>query len=480
MSGLLRAAPTTLGLDEPVLERYLDALETHGCHLVMVLRHGKVALEGWWEPYAPEYDHIAYSLSKSFVSVAMGFAQQEGLLTVDDRLVDFFPERFSNPPCENMRRVTIRDLLTMDMGHRGRTDHDFYHAPDWLDEILHLYLENVPGENFFYDNRCTYLCSQILTRLTGQTIYDYLTPRLFVPLGCSDLWWESKDGVNPGGWGLNLKTEDIARFGQFLLNRGAWDGKQLLDPAWIDTAGSRLVENAGISVYDWPDWEQGYGYYFWQCQPEKVYRGDGAFGQFVIVAPEQDMVVAITAGTNRACDLLTDTWIMFADAITDHPQASPTLAQRAGALRIPLAEGETSAPAHLHECFGKTYVFPKNAAGFRTLSVTPGETDVLCIETETGVFSARAGHGHWVENDTGYERDAFNAMTSFLYSDAACCAAWEGETYVLRLAFTRTPYVDTMRVRFAGAAVQVTYQCEPCLPLRHDCVTLVGTAEGLF
>ncbi len=478
MGGLIRTSPAEVGLNAAALNEYLHALGGHGCHSVMVMRHGRVALEGWWKPYSKDVCHIAYSLSKSFVTVAVGFAVQEGLLSVSDRLVDFFPELLPDPPCENMRRVTVRDLLTMNMGHRGRTDHDFYRDPDWLENMLRLYLENVPGTNFFYDNRCTYLCSRIITKLTGLSVYDYLTPRLFEPLGMSGLWWEQTDGVNPGGWGLNLTTEHIARFGQFLLDRGSWDGKQLLNAEWIDTASSRLVENAGISVNDWDDWQQGYGYFIWQCVPDRVYRGDGAFGQFVIVAPEQDMVIAITAGTNRACDLLTDTWKMLDDAV-DRPSdaALPELLAHAAALEIPPAAGEYTAPGYFP---GGKYIFPKNEAGFVSLTLTPGDRDTLEIVTETGVFTAEAGHGEWTERVTGYEADRFSAMSSFLYSRAACCGAWDGEVYIIKLAFTETPYTDTMSLVFGPDCVHLKYSCDPYLPLRHGVIELCGWREGLF
>lgn len=478
MIELERVSPKSLGLSPDALSNYLDKLGKSGCHSVMVLRNGKVALEGWWTPYRKNYNHIAYSLSKSFVSVAIGFAAQEKLLGLDDLVVDYFPERFSCRPCENMLKLKIQHLLTMSTGHRGVTDHDFYRSTDWLDEILHLYLSREPGTNFFYDNRCTFICSVILQKLTGMTVCEYLRPRLFEPLGISDVWWEICEGYNPGGWGLNLKTEDIARFGQFCLNKGSWNGVQLLNPEYLTEAGSFMIETAGVSVYDWADWQQGYGYFFWQCEPSGVYRGDGAFGQFVIVAPEQDMVVAITAGTDRACELLSATWDMLRDALSNTLGSENELKAKAAALSIPICQ-PGSFPEQLKDYSGKTFEFPKNEAGFDKLSVEFGLTDKLSIVIDGEVFEAFSGHGRWIETATGFQKERFNAMTSFFYSDVACCSGWDAnDEYVVKLAFTRTPFVDTMRIRFVGNAVRVRYECSPMLPLRHGVIELVGcTAE---
>lgn len=478
MSRLERVSPKNLGLSPDALSNYLDRLGSSGCHSVMVLRNGKVALEGWWAPYKENYNHIAYSLSKSFVSAAVGFAVQEKLLKLDDPVADYFPERFTCRPCENMLKLKIRHLLTMSMGHRGVTDHDFYGSADWLDEMLHLYLENEPGTDFFYDNRCTFICSVILQRQTGMTVYEYLRPRLFEPLGISGIWWETCGGYNPGGWGLNLKTEDIAKFGQFCLNKGSWNGTQLLGPEFLAEAGSCINKTAGVSVYDWADWQQGYGYFFWQCTPSGVYRGDGAFGQFAIVAPEQDMVIAITAGTDRACELLSATWEMLRGAPCNTAGDENELKAKAASLCIPACESG-KLPAEMAGYSGVTFDFPRNEAGFESLSVEFGLTDKLRIVIGGEAFEAFSGHGSWVETATGFQAERFNAMTSFFYSDAACCSGWDANgEYIVRLAFTRTPYVDTMRIRFVGNAVHVRYECSPTLPLRHGVIELIGcTAE---
>ncbi len=321
------AAPADAGVDPHGVRRYIEALGKQGCHSLVVLRGGKTIVDAWWAPYRPEYRHILYSVTKSVVAVAVGFAVQEGLVGVEERVADIFANRYPCLPCDNMRQVTIRHLLTMTMGHRGKTDNDFFHDDDWLAESLRLYLETKPGADFCYDNRCANLLGAILYEKTGQTLYNYLKPRLFDPLGITSARWESTPfGWNTGGWGLSMTTGDLARFGQFLLNRGSWEGRRLLDPDWIREATGNHVDTRGKSILATEDCWRGYGYLFWQSPFPGAYRGDGALGQTVIVMPEQEMVVAMTAGTNTRGDLLQSTWDILCPAV-DRPCADAAAAQ---------------------------------------------------------------------------------------------------------------------------------------------------------
>ncbi len=476
MDQLTRINPESVGLNTQALKEYLEALDKHDCHSVMVLYDGKVVLEKWWEPYGKEYKHVAYSLSKSFSSIAVGFAVQEGLLTLESKVAGFFPELFPYKPCENMLDVTIKDLLTMSFGHRGTTDLDFFFAKDWLEEILHLYLSKKPGTDFFYDNRCAYLCSVIITKLTGKTVYEYLVPRLFEPLGIKDVTWEERDGINPGGWGLNIKTEDIARFAQFLLNKGSWNNNQLIDQSWIELMGSNLISNQGKSVYDWPDWEKGYGLFTWQCVPDKVFRGDGAFGQFAIVAPNQKMAIAITAGSPRARDLLEDTWIMF-EKVFHEERNNAKIALEDIKCEIPVPPGDLQVPKEYQQYSGKTFLFPVNPVGLEEINIVFGDIDNFRIKIRGETFSVNVAHNTWLINRTGYQKNKIESIGGFLFSEAACAGAWSHDEYVLKIAFIETPFVDTMRISFANNAIKVCHQCYPVLPLRMDCFELYGLAE---
>ena len=215
-------------------EQKIDAL-----HSLMIVRHGRVVAEGWWAPYAATEPHQMYSLSKSFTSTAVGLAVAEGRLTVDDPVLSFFPDLAPAEPSANLQAMRVRDLLTMSTGHHDEDVRDFPYQSD--ENVVKLFLarpvSHKPGTFFFYNTPASYMLSAIVQKVTGQSVLDYLGPRLFEPLGIVDPTWDaSKQGVSLGGFGLSVRTEDIARFGQLYLQRGEWQGKPLAPGGWVDTA----------------------------------------------------------------------------------------------------------------------------------------------------------------------------------------------------------------------------------------------------
>ena len=284
------------GISAGVLEHLLDQIREQkiGLHTLILRRHGKTAAKMAWDPYRTEEPHMLFSLSKSFASAAIGFAVQEGILTVNDKVVDSFEDLLPTEPCGNMQEMTIKHLLTMNTGHEHEIN--MFDPHQSIEErFMQSYIPHKPGTRFLYNTPATYMLSAILTRKTGETLTEFLRPRLFDPLGFrSDVYWDqSPNKIDYGGFGLNLNVEEIARFGEFLLRKGKWDGKQLLDPQWIEDSSHPWSDNAATGGGG--DWGAGYGYQFWMCEPEGVYRGDGAFGQLCIVCPEQDLVIATTA-----------------------------------------------------------------------------------------------------------------------------------------------------------------------------------------
>jgi CubicO group peptidase (beta-lactamase class C family) len=302
-NALPRSTPEAEGVSSAAIQAFIEAAdkEANEIHSFMLLRHGKVISEGWWKPYAPELKHTMYSLSKSFTSTAVGFAVTEKLLTVNDKVISFFPENVPDTISTNLAQMTVKDLLTMSAGMdpdptfrvRGATG-------SWEEIFFRTPVLNEPGSKFLYNSLATYMLSSIVQKVTGEKIIDYLTPRLFEPLGISGIDWEvNSQGVNTGGWGLRLKTEDIAKAGQFYLQKGKWHGKQLLPAEWIEEATSVKIyqaPDAPQSKKDSSDWMQGYCYQFWRCR-HNAYRGDGAYGQYMIILPDLDAVLAITSQT---------------------------------------------------------------------------------------------------------------------------------------------------------------------------------------
>ncbi|QEL19044.1 serine hydrolase domain-containing protein [Limnoglobus roseus] len=306
---LPRATPESQGVSSAVVRAFVEAADKdiNTLHSFMLIRHGHVVAEGWWKPEAADKPHVLHSLSKSFTSTAVGLVVEEGKLSVDDPVLKFFPDLAPANPSDNLKAMKVRDLLTMSCGHDAepkRSD-----AEPWVKTFLAHPVPHKPGTHFLYNSFGTHMLSAIVTKVTGKTVLEYLTPRLFEPLGIKDPeWGASPQGNTFGGWGLKVRTEDIAKFGQLYIQKGKWDGKQLVPAKWVESATTKQVANdqapSGVGK---GDWRQGYGYQFWRCTHD-AYRGDGANGQFCIVLPDQDAVIAITADTGNMQKELDVVW----------------------------------------------------------------------------------------------------------------------------------------------------------------------------
>jgi CubicO group peptidase (beta-lactamase class C family) len=284
-------------------------------HSFMLVRHGHVVAEAWWEPESAEKQHILWSLSKSFTSTAVGLAVAEGELSVDDLVLKFFPEDAPENPSANLKQMRIRDLLTMSTGHQDEVRLD--DKTPWVKAFLAHPVPHKPGTHFRYNTPATYMLSAIVQKVTGETVLEYLKPRLFEPLGIDKPQWDaSPQDISIGGYGLFIRTEDIAKFGQLYLQKGKWNGKQLLPAEWVKQASSKQVSNGSDPQ---GDWDQGYGFQFWRCR-HGAFRGDGKDGQFCIVLPEQDAVVAITANTSDMQAELNIVWDKLLPAFGDKPK----------------------------------------------------------------------------------------------------------------------------------------------------------------
>ncbi len=270
--------------------------------------------EAWWQPESAEKQHVLWSLSKSFTSTAVGLAIDEGKLSLDDTVLKFFPDDAPPEPSANLKAMRVRDLLTMSTGHQDEVKLD--DKTPWVRAFLAHPVPHKPGTHFRYNTPATFMCSAIVQKVTGKTVLDYLKPSLFEPLGIRDPRWDANpQGISIGGYGLFVRTEDIAKFGQLYLQKGKWDGKQLLNSKWVDQATSKQVSNGSDPERDW---DQGYGFQFWRCR-HGAYRGDGKDGQFCLVMPEQDAVIAITANTGNMQGQLNIVWDKLLPAFQDKP-----------------------------------------------------------------------------------------------------------------------------------------------------------------
>ena len=278
-------------------------------HSIMVLKHGKVVLERWYNGESAEKPHTMWSVSKTFTATAIGFAVNEGLIKVDDPVFSFFPDKLPANLDENLAKMTIRDLLTMTCGHDVAVNINNITAPDWVEGFLAVPVTHTPGSYFVYNSLGTYMLSAIVTKVTGQETNDYLDTHLWQPLGIEKPEWDkSPQGISCGGWGLYLKTEDMAKMGQLFLQKGKWNGKQIVPAKWLKEMSSYQVpsapsgtrfedlEKVGLNK-DNNEWVQGYGYQMWICR-HNAYRADGFAGQYIMVFPDRDAVLVLTTSSS--------------------------------------------------------------------------------------------------------------------------------------------------------------------------------------
>ncbi len=313
-TSLPRSTPESQGVSSASVLKFITTAdrEVNSMHSFILVRHGHVVAEAWWEPESADKLHVLWSLSKSFTSTAVGLAVSEGRLSIDDPVISFFPESAPSDPSANLKSMRVRDLLTMSTGHQ--TEVATRSESAWIRAFLHHPVPHKPGTHFQYNTPATYMQSAIVEKVTGQSLVDYLKPRLFDPLGIETPQWDkSPEDISIGGYGLYLKTEDIAKFGQLYLQKGKWNDKQLIPADWIEAATSKQVSN-GSDPTD--DWGQGYGFQFWQCR-HGAYRGDGKDGQFCIVLPQHDAVVAITANSGNMQAELNIVWDHLLPALQD-------------------------------------------------------------------------------------------------------------------------------------------------------------------
>lgn len=311
MKTLTYAAPAEAGIPAGALVKLLKEMNSRdtGAHSLMIARRGKVVLSCRWKPYSLEDVHMLYSLSKSFTSTAVGFAVKEGKLRLSDKVVSFFPEKLPQRVFPRLRTMTVENLLTMAAGHDPDPTRAVFGSEDWIGAFFAQPLPTQPGTHFVYNTAATFMLSAITQKVTGEKIIDYLRPRLFEPLGFNMegiYWEESPEGICQGGSGLHIHNEDILRFGICLLQKGRFGGQQVIPEEWVELATAKHIPNGDPATGS--DWNQGYGYQFWRCVPREVYRGDGAYGQYCIVCPEQEMVIAMNSGTDDLQTPMTLFW----------------------------------------------------------------------------------------------------------------------------------------------------------------------------
>ncbi|MFI2374533.1 serine hydrolase domain-containing protein [Streptomyces sp. NPDC018964] len=438
------AEPAAQGVDASGVHAFLDALEADPDiepHSLMILRHGRLVAAGWWAPYTARRPHLLYSLSKSFTATAAALAEAEGLLDFDAPVLSYFPEFEADITDARSRAMLVRHVASMASGHEDETV-DAAYAADPVEPVRGFLLqppERDPGTVFAYNQPCTYTLGAIVQRVTGQTLTEYLRPRLFDPLGIGEaLWQRDRTGREIGFSGLHAATDAVARLGQLYLDDGVWRGERLLPEGWAARAAHPHIPTAGTPlVGDRQDSICGYGYQFWVSR--HGFRGDGAYGQFCLVLPEHDAVVAVTTATERTQEYLDLVWRHLLPAfhpapLTGREAADTALRERLERLALPPADGGPVPPERAGDWSGAAFTpegggfagRPKLTAAEVTADDGGGWTLTLTEDGER--FGARflAGQG-WTTAEEPVP--------------TAASGGWnDGDTLTVDLAFLETPH----------------------------------------
>jgi len=473
-SSLPRSFPEAQGVSSQGIIDFLDAVakSKHELHSMMFLRHGKVIAEGWWNPYKPEFRHTLYSTSKSFTATAIGFAVTEKKISVKDKVISFFPEDLPDTVSPFLSNLEIKDLLSMSAGMDPDPTFKVATSENWIKAFLSTPVLNEPGTKFLYNSVATYMLSAIVQKVTGEKVVDYLKPRLFEPLAIEGMDWEvDPKGINCGGWGLRLKTEDMAKFGEFFLQKGKWNGKQVLPESWIDEATTLKIyqaPDAPQSKKDSSDWMQGYCYQMWRCR-HNCFRGDGAYGQYIIVMPDQDAVLAITAETGDMQDEINLVWQYLLPAIkneklNENSSLSALLKQKLATLALPIPATGKNSPV-LSKVSGKTFVFDTNDKKIRSMKLEfKDELCQLSMLMDSSNYNFSLGSGRWIAGETSMLGpnlflQAKSHYAGFAPDKVTGSFGWKDDsTLELVIRYIETPHTETIICKFDNDKIALEFK----------------------
>lgn len=432
-----------VGVDSKEVQAFIDDCRENSIevHSIMVLRHGQVASEAYKYPFGPDKKHMVYSVSKSFTSTAIGLAIHEGYLSLETKFLDIFPEFRPLKFDPYLEKLNVHHLLCMQSGKSVSPMVDRT-ADHWIEDFVESPWAFEPGTEWQYISENMYILCAMIHRQTGMSVMEFLTPRLFEPLGIEDPFWETcPSGIETGGWGLMIKLEDLAKFSLCYQQKGMFNGKQVIPQEWVELASSAIADNSSKNTD--LDNDKGYGYCFWRCGGyANAFRSDGMFSQYGIVFEDIDAVVAVNSGNADQQVVLDAIWRHFPKAfIDDDPDAETVIPEFEPYKAIEPGDRNTEIERKLEGrriTFNKAHVI--NIAGL-PVSVIPlvatfmekdragniNNIDFLFLEDEL-IFSWSEGderNSIHVGMDGEYRWDSI-VLGGIRYTTASC-AAWTGD-----------------------------------------------------
>jgi CubicO group peptidase (beta-lactamase class C family) len=441
---LPRSTPAASGVSSRGLAALLDRLAAQSleCHSIMVVRHGHVVAEGWWAPYSADRPHLLYSLTKSFTAIAVGLAVADGLLALDDRVVDVLPEHVPAGLPEQVHRLTVHHVLSMTTGHTADSLAEAWQREpaDLVAGFLQVPFSEAEGTRHAYDNANAFVLARMVERVTGRGLPELLDDRLFRPMGIEHAEWDRvASGAAFGFHGLHLTTEAVAAFGELLLRGGRWGDQQLVPREWVERATARHIETLPFEDGSrYPDSLCGYGYHFWRSR--HGYRGEGSSGQLCLVVPEHDLVVAVTAET-WAHQVMDAVWDCLLPGLDDGAAGSTRddelLAERLRRLSLPPVSGSAVSGSAVSGSAAPGRSAEARIDASAPDSPLPDGTPVVLDPVDGGwrlrlgsgpePVTVEVGHGEWRES-------------SPLGRPVVAAGAWPGDTFVADLIVITTPH----------------------------------------
>ena len=445
---LPRVAPTSVGIEPKQFELLYDSLLTSDItelHHLMVVVDGKVAGEIHPAPFKAGDRHTLYSVSKTFTAVAVGLAIEDGLLSVEDELVKFFPQY-----AQYISGVKIKDVLTMRSGFETKGGMRNSQL-DWVDYYLSRPLATTPGTRYSYDSIETYLLSAVVQQVTGKDVLTLLNERVFFPMGIDDIEWEKcPKGIVTAGWGIYMTAEAQAMFGQLLLQKGSWKGQQLVSQEWIEEMMTvRVVRKAS----------NDYGYQIWLCEYPGAWRADGAYGQYIIVVPQKNMVVVLNqCSKSKGWPERSNIWHTVVKnahgcAIEGEPDELENLAKFEANASLPLLKGDaTNALAKKYN--GKEYKLPKNKLGWKSIKFhfEANKFTLDVVDAEDKKSAIAMGYDKWLMSElAGYPHYSISAKGRFTgitgpFTTGACYAWNNDNTLSAKIHYTN--WITSLKLDF--------------------------------
>lgn len=476
-----RCKPEEVGISSNGILSFLNSIEKDGLviHGFLIYKDGFIASEGWWAPYGGEYKHSLFSVTKSFTSTAIGIAADKGLLSVDDNVLPFFPEYKIENINQNLADMRIKNLLTMTTGRSGDSIGFLYESKtgDWVRTFLEITSDVEPGSVFAYDTGASYILSAIVQKVTGVNVGEFLRKHLFKHLDIEDFYWNScPKGVKHGGSFLSLRLEDMVKLGILYLQKGTWKGKRIISEEWVNEATSLKMSTEGHST---KDWQYGYGYQFWLGR-HNSFMAFGYFGQFFIVIPEKNAVIAVNSGDERMDEILDNVWSHLYPAIGERKlledeKAYAELQSKISGLKaaIPCVNSTSLLIKIIN---GKEYIIDENKFGVKGIKFEFDEKHTIFkLKDEKCEHNIICGNGGYLKNEItvvpfdeiyhqlfelciyeNYYRE--NEKYSRKHPAAACCTWYDENTFAMTWVLYETTFIQTVVCAFQNDRIIINFK----------------------